>query len=196
MTKARQEAVAEYTRAAGAYDDGNLEGAAEAARLALDAEKTFLPALVLLGKALFFSGDDEAAIKALKRGVEESPRSGEAALWLARAYRAAGRDDDALSTCDLLLSAEPSNIAALRLSADIALGSGDGATALARLDRAIAAAGDAGMAFADRAALRWASGNLEGTVADLGAALAVLPVESVAHKAAAGLLASILGTGR
>ncbi len=196
MTASMEKAVASYSRAAGAYDAGNFEAAADGASLALDAEDSFLPAIVLLGKASYFSGDDETAIMALEKGLAVSPRSGEAALWLARAYLAARRDEDARSMCELLLSAEPSNVAALRLSAGIALDSGDGAAALAFLDRAIAATGDAGLAFTDRAAMRWAAGDLDGTVADLGAALAILPEESVARKAVVDLLASIQGTQR
>ena len=188
--------VGAYIEAAAAYDAGKLESSLASAKKTLAMDTAFLPALVLVGKASYFLDDDTAAIAALERGVKLSPRSGEAALWLSRAYRAIGRIEDATRTCEILLSSDPANMAALRLAADLALDAGNTAEAYGFLDRAIAAAAEAGLAFADRAALRWASGDREGTFDDLAAAIAVLPRDTVAYKAALELRKSIADRSR
>jgi tetratricopeptide (TPR) repeat protein len=112
-------------------------------------------------------------------------------LWLSRAYRAAGRLKDARRTCETLLSSDPSNMAALRLAAAIALDAGNTAESYGYLDRALDAAAEAGLAFVDRAAIHWAAGDRVGTMADLDAAMAVLPRDSAAYKAAIDLRTSI-----
>lgn len=180
-----------YTKAAIAYDSGDLTAAASLAREALAEDPVFLPAMVVLGKAAFFSGDTEGAVSALERAERYSPRSGTASLWLARAYRQAGRDSDARLACRRLLTADPDCVAALRLAADIELDDEEAGAAMAFLDRAAEAAGETGLAFADRAALRWASGNVDGAVRDLEAAVATLPCGSSARAAAETLLERI-----
>jgi len=180
-----------YVKAAAAYDSGELDIASTLAREALDRNKRFQPALVLLGKASYFSGNDGTAIAALERAARSSPRAGAAKLWLARAYRSAGRNNDARRACEQVLSADPENIAALRLASIIALDLEDAGSAMAFLDRAAGAAGETGMAFSDRAALRWAAGDGDGAISDLGAAAAVLPAGSAAREAAEDLLSRI-----
>jgi len=61
------------------------------------------------------------------------------------------------------------------------------ADAKAYLDRALEASAEVGMAFIDRASIRWASGDRTGALADLDAAVTVLPVGSNAQKAAVSL---------
>ncbi|OHD22172.1 MAG: hypothetical protein A2Y38_05080 [Spirochaetes bacterium GWB1_59_5] len=185
-----------YAKAASAYASGDLKTAAAAARESIGMSNDFLPAVVLLGKVSYFSGDDEAAVTALKRALRLSPRAGEAALWLSRAYRAAGRAVEARRGCELLLSTDPQNIAGLRLAACLALDLNDVAGARAYLNRAVESAGEAGLAFADRAALRWAAGGATGAGADLTAALVTLPEGSAARQATEELLERIAEAGR
>lgn len=185
-----------YAKAAAAYASGDLKTAASAARESMVASGDFLPAAVLLGKISYFSGDDEAAVTAFRRAVRLSPQAGEAALWLSRAYRAAGRAVEARRGCELLLSTDPQNIAGLRLAACLALDLNDVAGATAYLNRAVDSAGEAGLAFADRAALRWAAGDAAGAEADLAAALVTLPEGSAAQQATEGLIARIAEAGR
>lgn len=187
----RDRAVSLYAAAAAAYDEGRHEAARAGAERSLELDSSFLPALVLAGKAAYFADDGPASILALRRGVRVSPRAGEAALWLARAYRAAGRTGDAWRTCESLLSSDPSSVPALRLASSLALDEGRAAEAYAYLDMAIASAAEGGLAFADRAALRWAKGDREGSLADLDAAIAVLPRGSASRIAATSLRASI-----
>lgn len=180
-----------YAEAAAAYDSGAFIEARAAAERALSRSSDFLPALALAGKAAYLSGDAEGAAKALARGVRVSPRGGEAALWLARAYRSVGRADEARRTCESLLAASPFDTAALRLASSLAMDRDRPAEARAFLDRAVAASAESGLAFLDRACLRWAGGDREGSSADLRAALAVLPEDSAAYRAAHSLLVEI-----
>jgi len=182
-----------YARAAAAYASGDLEAATEAARESLGPARDFLPAAIVLGKASYFAGDDEEALASLKRALHLTPRAGEAALWLARAYRGAGLETEARQTCELLVSSDPQNIAGLRLAACLALDRNDIPAAAAYLDRAVESAGEAGLVFADRAALRWAAGDAPGAEADLAAALVTLPRSSGAWQATEELLARITG---
>ena len=62
---------------------------------------------------------------------------------------------------------------------------------MAFLDRAAETAGETGMAFSDRAALRWAAGDSDGAIDDLSAAAAILPSGSAARGAAEDLLSRI-----
>lgn len=184
-------AIILYAEAAAAYDRGAFIEARAAAESALSHSPAFLPALALAGKAAYLSGDAEGAARALARGVRASPRGGEAALWLARAYRAAGKADEARRACESLLAASPFDAAALRLASSLAMDRDRPAEARAFLDRAVAASAESGLAFLDRACLRWAGGDRAGCLADLRAALAVLPEDSAARQAAHGLLVEI-----
>ncbi|MBU1081958.1 MAG: tetratricopeptide repeat protein, partial [Spirochaetes bacterium] len=125
LSAARERALAAYAAAASAYDSGRLEQAEGLAESSLEAEATFLPSLTLLGKAAYLAGDDAGAERALRKAVRASPRAGEAALWLARTYRATGRPGLAMSACETILSSDPSSVAALRLAATLSTDSGD-----------------------------------------------------------------------
>lgn len=186
-----ERAIILYAEAAAAYDRGAFLEARGAAEHALRYAPKFLPALALAGKAAYLCGDAEGAAKALVRGVKASPRGGEAALWLARAYRAAGKADEARRACESLLAAAPFDAAALRLASSLAMDRDKPAEARAFLDRAVAASAESGLAFLDRACLRWAGGDRAGCLADLRTALAVLPEGSAAYRATISLLTEI-----
>lgn len=188
-----ERAMLPYAKAAGAYASGDLQAAAEAAKDSLGLRRNFLPAAVLLGKVNYFSGDDEAAIRILERAVRVSPRAGEATLWLSRTFRAAGKAAEAKKACELLLAADSQNIAALRLAACLALDVDEIAIAVAYLERAVESAGEAGLVFTDRAALRWAAGDAPGARSDLEAARAILPRGGAAWQAADALLSRMTG---
>jgi len=173
-----------YAAAATAWDSGDFSTALSLASSCLALDHRFLPALMIRGKSLFLLGDDEQAIAVLSSAIVETPRAGQAALWLARAYRAKGDAARAEHTCQLALQADPANIEVLRLASMIALDADDSQASLAYLDRSIEAAAEAGMAFVDRATLRWAAGDRLGASTDLEAALAILPPGSSASAAA------------
>jgi tetratricopeptide (TPR) repeat protein len=185
-----------YARAVAAYTSGDLESAALAASESLGPRRNFLPAAILLGKVSYFAGDDKTAIASLEHAVDLSPRAGEAALWLARTYRGAGMATEAVHACELLLSTDPQNIAGLRLAACLALDLNNMAAAIAYLDRAVDSAGEIGLVFSDRAALRWAAGNASGAQADLEVALSTLARGSAAWQATEELLLRIAEAGR
>lgn len=186
-----KDTILAYARALGAYANGDFETAAIGARESLGHDRNFYPATMLLGKISYFNGDDETAIHVLEHAVSLLPKSGEASLWLSRTYRAAGMATEARRTCELLLSADPQHIAGLRLAATLSLDSDDIAAATAYLDRAVESAGEAGLVFADRAALRWAAGDISGAKSDLAKALVTLPQESAARQATEQLLSRI-----
>ena len=60
---------------------------------------------VNLGEILFRRGDHRGAIRELEAVVRVEPLNQHAALWLARAYTASGRQDDAVRVYDRLLQA-------------------------------------------------------------------------------------------
>jgi tetratricopeptide (TPR) repeat protein len=176
--------VSSYVLAAAAYDAGNIPLARTLAEKILSGDPDFLPALMLAGKTAYFQGDDGFCISRFEHALRIIPRSGAPALWLARAYRAVDRSNDAKSVVEQLLGTDPDNVAALRLSASIALDADDTATAIALLDRAVESAAESGLVHADRAALRWAAGDGAGALADLDAAVSMLPENSEASNAA------------
>lgn len=189
----RGDAVEAYVHALGAYHAGQLAIAAAGARQALASDNCFLPALMLLGKTSYFMDDEQTAIMAFKKGLSNTPRAGEAALWLARSYRASGKVEEAQSVCDTILTSDPVDIAALRLAAQLAKDKDDVRSAKAYLDRAIDSSSEAGLSFLDRAALLWAVQDRDSALVDIRAALATLPVGSIAHGAASSLLNELLG---
>lgn len=186
-TRASDATIQSYMQAFERYAAGDMAGAAARAAQAVEASARFLPALMLLGKASLLAGDDEKAVRALERALEATPRAGEASVWLARAYRSSGMIAEASAICDIAVSADPGSVAALRLMAGIAADGERIADAKACLDRAIEASAEVGMAFLDRASILWATGDRDGSLADLDAAAAVLPPGSNALEAAVGL---------
>jgi len=184
---ASEAAIGAYAQALERYSAGDMVGAAARAERSLGRSGRFLPALLLLGKASLLSGDEEKAVAALKRALAATPRAGEAAVWLARAYRASGLAAEASALCAIAVSADPGSVTALRLMASLASDDERLADAKAYLDRALEASAEVGMAFIDRASIRWASGDRTGALADLDAAVTVLPVGSNAQKAAVSL---------
>ncbi len=178
------EVLKAYAAAATAWDSGDYTAALSLAGSCLAMDHRFLPALMIRGKSLFLLGDDELAIDTLSKAIVETPRAGQAALWLARAYRAHGDASRAERTCQRALQADPANIEVLRLASMLALDAGDAQASLAYLDRSIESAAEAGLAFVDRAALRWAAGDGLGASTDLDAAMAILPPCSSASAAA------------
>ncbi|MDX9898913.1 MAG: tetratricopeptide repeat protein [Spirochaetia bacterium] len=189
----KNQSLEAYSKALSAYKAGRLATAADGARAALAFDDGFTPAMMLLGKTSYFLDHDEAAIKAFRKALAHTPRAGEAALWLARSYRARGQKDDAQSICELLLSSNPVDIAALRLAAQLAIDKNDSRAARAFLDRAIESAAEAGLSYIDRAALLWAAKDREAALADLRAALVTLPSGSMAFSSASSLLAELEG---
>ncbi|MDR3167753.1 MAG: tetratricopeptide repeat protein [Treponema sp.] len=168
-----EETLLRYTRAAVAYGEGRF---AEAARM-LGGIRSFPPALVLRGKAEYFSGDGEAAERSLRRALSLRPAGAEASLYLARVLREAGKDREAGALLELVLGDDPSDIRALRLAAELSRNEGPAgaAEAAAFLDRAVEAASEAALVFLDRARLRWIAGNGEGALEDLRKTRLLLP---------------------
>jgi tetratricopeptide (TPR) repeat protein len=175
--------LAAYARAAAAFDAGRIEDASVAAA-ELD---SFYPAVVLLGKTRWYAGESVAAEKAFRSALRLRPSSAEARLGLARVLRSGAGSDEASSLVEDLLADDPSDIRALRLAAELATDRGETATAAAFLDRAAESAAETGLAFLDRARLLWIAGDGEGARRDLRAAIAVLPRDSAAARAACSL---------
>jgi tetratricopeptide (TPR) repeat protein len=176
MKKPGEDDLLIYAKASSIYHEARY---AEAAELLLSL-KNFPPALVLRGKALFFSGDTAAAEKCLRRALRLNPGGTEAGLYLARLLREKGELEEAEKLTEFILSGDPQNIRTLRLASDIAKEKGPAyeAAALAFLDLAIEASGETALVFLDRAKLRWISGNKQGAMEDLKKSRELLPGES------------------
>jgi tetratricopeptide (TPR) repeat protein len=169
-----EETLLRYAQSSAEYSRGNFEKVA----VMLAGSSRFAPALVLRGKALYFSGGLDEAEQSLRRALKYNPRSAEASLFLARILREQGREDEARETSELLIRDNPQDTRALRLSADLALQRGDTEDAAALLDRAVEASAETALVFIDRARLRWSGGNGAGALEDLGRAEALLPSNS------------------
>jgi tetratricopeptide (TPR) repeat protein len=164
-------ALIRYAKASSAYARGNYSETAEI----LAAEKNFVPALVLKGKALYFCDDDPGAESAFRKALRRNASSVEASLFLARLLRDSGRNDEAMHRAEVLIRDNPQDIRALRLASDLASAGGDSENAAAFLDKAVEASAETALVFIDRARLRWIGGNGEGALEDLRRAEALLP---------------------
>ena len=180
-----------YARSREVYREGRFS---EAAGM-LAAEKNFVPALVLRGKAEFLSGNPDAAGKSLKRALALKPGNTEAALFLARVFRETGDKKEAGRLMDTILGENPMDIRALRLAAELAREKGVSGEAVsaALLDRAVEASAEAALVFLDRARQRWVGGNSSGALEDLGRARVLLAQDSPVFAAVEKLESVIRG---
>ncbi|MDR2029549.1 MAG: tetratricopeptide repeat protein [Treponema sp.] len=162
-----------YARSEAAYEEGRFE---ELISL-LSGVRSFTPALVLRGKAEYFSGDSKAAEGTFRRVLSRRPATVEASLYLARLLRERGEIEEAEGIITALLEDDPVNIRALRLGAEMYREKGPAGegTAAALLDRAVEASAETALVFVDRARLRWIGGNGEGALRDLLSAKSLLP---------------------
>jgi tetratricopeptide (TPR) repeat protein len=167
-----EEELALYARAQGAYAEGQLAKVSS-----MLAGCGLPPALVLRGKAEYFSGDLAGAERSFRRALEKRPGAPEAALYLARTLREKGAAAEASELVLSLLSDDPGNPRALRLASELAREKGPAgeAEALALLDRAAESAAENALVFMDRARGRWIAGRGEEALEDLRRARAVLP---------------------
>ncbi|MDR2631040.1 MAG: tetratricopeptide repeat protein [Spirochaetaceae bacterium] len=162
-----------YARSEAAYGEGRFE---ELISL-LSGVRSFTPALILRGKAEYFSGDSKAAEGSFRRALSIRPSSVEASLYLARLLREREEPEEAEGIINTLLEDDPANIRALRLGAELYREKGPAGegTAAALLDRAVEASAETALVFVDRARFRWIGGNGEGALQDLRSAKSLLP---------------------
>ncbi|MDR1618824.1 MAG: tetratricopeptide repeat protein [Treponema sp.] len=161
-----------YARAQGAYAEGQLAKVS-----AMLAGCGLPPALVLRGKAEYFSGDLAGAERSFRRALKKRPGAPEAVLYLARTLRERGAAAEASELILSLLSDDPGNSRALRLASELARERGPAgeAEALALLDRAAESAAEDALVFMDRARQRWIAGRGEEALEDLRRARILLP---------------------
>jgi predicted Zn-dependent protease len=167
-----EEELALYARARGAYAEGQFAKVS-----AMLAGCGLPPALVLRGKAEYFSGDLEGAERSLRRVLKKRPGAPEAVLFLARTLREKGAAAEASDMILALLSDDPGNPRALRMASELARERGPAGEAegLALLDQAAESAAENALIFMDRARYRWAAGRGEEALEDLRRARALLP---------------------
>jgi tetratricopeptide (TPR) repeat protein len=119
------EAERAYLAAAEAYGGENYQEALVQARRALKADRAFYQAEFLLGKALFFSGEEAGALEAFARLAKRRPEYTEARLWRIRCLVLADRYSEAENLLDRELSFNPSDWRPLYLYALLAQKTGD-----------------------------------------------------------------------
>ena len=176
-----EDALLLYARCQDVYRQGHFVETA----MMLAGEASFVPALVLRGKAEYLSGDLDAAGKSLKRALSLEPHDTEAALFLARLSRENGNKKEAQRLVEKILGENPLDIRTLRFAAELARErgvSGEAASAVL-LDRAVEASAESALIFLDRARLRWSGGNSAGALEDLFRARALLSNDSPVLKA-------------
>jgi tetratricopeptide (TPR) repeat protein len=182
-----EDTLLRYTRASSAYSQGHFTQAAGM----LSGLGAFPPALVLRGKAEYFSGDSAAAEKSLRRALALRPAGAEASLYLSRVLRERGEFQEAAALLEAVLGDDPQDIRALRLAAELSREQGAPEAAAAFLDRAAEASAEAALVFLDRARVRWISGNGAGALEDLRNARTLLAEDSPLFKSV-GTLESVI----
>ncbi|MDR0623719.1 MAG: tetratricopeptide repeat protein [Treponema sp.] len=171
FTGVDDETLLRYARAQKSYREG---GFSETITL-LEGIQTFVPALVLKGKAEYFSGDPAAAENSFRRARRYNPGAAEAGLYLGRILRERGDLAAAEALTESLLADDPLDVRVLRLAADLAREGGRADFALAYLDRAAEASAESALVFVDRARARWTAGKGEDALEDLERARVFLP---------------------
>ncbi|MCL2065916.1 MAG: tetratricopeptide repeat protein [Treponema sp.] len=169
--KADRETIHLYIRASEFYTAGNF---AETCNV-LDGIEKFPPALVLKGKAEYFSGRLDDAEKSFRLAVKKRPSAFEARLYLARVIREKGDLAAAMKITESLLADYPQDIRTLYLAAELADEMGNGAEALLLMDRAAEFSADCAMILLGRARMRWVLGRGADALEDLSRARAMLP---------------------
>ena len=171
--KPGEETLLLYAKASSVYREGRYTEAADM----LSGEKAFAPALLLRGKAQFFSGMDNEAERSLNRVLALRPGNTEASLYLARLNREKGNLKDAQQLIERILADDPQNIRALRLAAELARDTGPEGEVIAAayIDQAAEAAAESALVFLDRARSRWINGDSALALDDLGRAKALMP---------------------
>jgi len=186
----KEETFVLYARACAAYSEGRF---GETVDMLLPI-KSFAPALVLRGKALYFMDEGDEAEKVFRRALSARPSSTEASIYLARILKDRGLLEEAESMVEAILSDDPSNIRAFRLASDLSFlkGPAGESQGVAYLDKAIEAAAEAYLAYLDRARYRWVSGNSNGALSDLEAARVLVPVNSALFRSISSLEKTIM----
>jgi tetratricopeptide (TPR) repeat protein len=119
------EAERAYLSALEAYGGENYQEALAQARRALKADRGFYQAEFLLGKTLFFTGEEAGALAVFSRLVKRRPEYTEARLWRIRCLILEGRYGEAENLLDQELSFNFSDWRPLYLYALLAQKTGD-----------------------------------------------------------------------
>ncbi|MDR3191866.1 MAG: tetratricopeptide repeat protein [Treponema sp.] len=119
------EAERAYLAAVEAYGGENYQEALVQVHRALKADRAFYQAEFLLGKALFFAGEEAGALEVFSRLVKRRPEYTEARLWRIRCLVLAGRHGEAEKLLDRELSFNSSDWRPLYLYALLAQKTGD-----------------------------------------------------------------------
>jgi tetratricopeptide (TPR) repeat protein len=177
-----------YTRAKSLYDAGDFAGTIQL----LEKEK-WPQAMVLRGKAFFFSDDGENAEKQFRAVLKKRPSAVEASIYLARILREKGEGEAAMQMVNEIISDDPQNVRALRLAAELQKDKGPeySAEALAYLDRAVDSSMETAMAILERARYKWIMGKDNEALADLAGAKALFPPDTPVTKVVDNLQATI-----
>jgi tetratricopeptide (TPR) repeat protein len=183
VKKIDDETLRVYVQAQSLYAEGRFSEAAAALDFSSRIKK-FVPALVLRGKSLYFSGDHDGAFTAFSKALKRRPAHTESLLYLARIYRERNQDEKAFALIEEILAGDPQNVRALRIAAGLVEAGNVSAdnSALAFLNRAVDASGEYPLVLLDRARLSWRSGRMEEALADLRSSKALLTPASLIYK--------------
>lgn len=184
-----------YIHGAALFSEGKYRRCAELLSAEEDAKalNSFVPALVLRGKARYFLGEAESAEADFKKALKKEGGQTDACLYLARIAREKGDGGGALRLVERLLAADPYDARALRLAAEITKSGGNEAVSLAYLDRAVEAGGESALALLERSRRRWVSGRPDEALADLRGAKALTAKESPLYRVITNLEKTISG---
>ncbi|MDR2865524.1 MAG: tetratricopeptide repeat protein [Spirochaetaceae bacterium] len=175
-----------YVRAVSLYNEGKFKESI----LMLDgaeggAKKTdgFVPALVLRGKAHYFSGASASAENDFRHALKIRPAHKEASLYLARILHGRGEKEAAMELVQSLLTDDPYDVIALRLASELTKDDPQGeAVSFSYLNRAVEAGSQSAAAFLERARINWINGRIEDALHDINAAKALVNAGSVLYR--------------
>jgi tetratricopeptide (TPR) repeat protein len=134
-------------------------------RRALETDRGFYQAEFLLGKTLFFSGEEAEALKVFTRLTKKHPEYTEARLWLVRCLVLGGQYGQAAVLLDRELSFNSTDWRALYLYALLAQRTGDYEKRLSMGRQAETALGDSARVYLDLA-IAWHALGLEERAGD------------------------------
>ena len=178
------DALNQYNRALLLFDEGRYD---EAAKIAEQLQAVY-PAQLLRGKALYFNGAYNEAEKCLKNSLRLRPSSVEGRLYLAYTQRALGKEAEAQKLAEDILADDPDNIRAYRILLEATQNDRNKA---ALLNQALEAAQETAFLFVERARYRWISGDGNGALQDISAALILIPADSMLRQPIAALQKTI-----
>jgi tetratricopeptide (TPR) repeat protein len=171
-----------YVRARDLYLRGSVDQAAALVGRIDSRSRGFHQARLLEGKILYFKGDMKESERAFRQLMQGRPGYAEAQLWLLRCLQAQGKTREAESILDGALTLNPGDPRLLHLAGMLRLSADDIDGALGFFRRSEEYTVELSQSYIESARILFRFGMHDRALADLAAALSLLPPESGMRK--------------